>query len=73
MRQLRVTLTDESNYTNDEVKPDLLSRYYTSYHNILIIENGIFWYINKYNYLLMLFINISFSIFFLYKSNGETV
>ena len=40
-RQLRVTLTDESNYTDGGVKTNLLLRYYTSYHNILIIENGL--------------------------------
>ena len=40
-KTLKITLVDESKYTNNGFKPNLVFRYYSSYYNILSIKNGL--------------------------------
>ena len=40
-KTLRLTLVDESKYTNNNYKPTLLFNYYSSYYNILVIKDGL--------------------------------
>ena len=40
-KTLRLTLVDESKYTNNSYKPNILFNYYSSYYNILVIKDGL--------------------------------
>ena len=40
-KTLKIRLVDESKYTNNGFKPNLVFRYYSSYYNILSIKNGL--------------------------------
>ena len=40
-KTLRLTLVDESKYTNNNYKPTLIFNYYSSYYNILVIKDGL--------------------------------
>jgi len=40
-KTLRLTLVDESKYTNNNYKPTILFNYYSSYYNILVIKDGL--------------------------------
>jgi hypothetical protein len=39
-KQFRISLCDPTNFTNENIKQDILFRYYTSYYNILTISEG---------------------------------
>ena len=39
-KNFQIKLVNEENYTNKNVKSDILFRYYTSYFNILLISDG---------------------------------
>lgn len=40
-KNLKVNLIDESNYTNNNIKANLIFKHYTCYYNILIIKDGL--------------------------------
>jgi hypothetical protein len=40
-KTFKLTLANKSNYTNNNTKPNILFRYYTSYYNIISIESGL--------------------------------
>jgi hypothetical protein len=40
-KTLKLTLVDESYYTNNNFKPNILFNYYSSFYNILVINDGL--------------------------------